>query len=119
MAKYDVVDVTFVRDHLFTLKKIDVRPRSYVEKYGFVPGAVNIEWEPVKEAGGDVPENWKKKCEYYGYEPGEEIIVYCHDGILTKQASEALAEAGYRRIKAYVGSFSDWMSYPEDPIEKL
>ena len=46
------------------------------------------------------------------------IIVYCQVGRHAKQACDLLEAEGYQHLYLYLGSFDDWASDPENPIEK-
>jgi thiosulfate/3-mercaptopyruvate sulfurtransferase len=47
----------------------------------------------------------------------KEIIVYCGSGVTASPNYIALKEAGFKDVKIYIGSFSDWISYDDNPIE--
>ncbi|MBP1996533.1 sulfurtransferase [Paenibacillus eucommiae] len=83
---------------------------------GHIPSAVNFFWkDSLTETG-----NWKSAEElreqFSGVDPSQEIIVYCGSGISATPNVLALEEAGFRNVKLYGGSWSDWISYPENPI---
>ncbi|MDQ1235136.1 3-mercaptopyruvate sulfurtransferase SseA [Paenibacillus sp. SORGH_AS306] len=44
------------------------------------------------------------------------IIVYCGSGVSACPNVLALKEAGYKNVKLYSGSWSDWISYEEHAI---
>lgn len=44
------------------------------------------------------------------------IIVYCGSGVSACPNVIALEEAGYTNVKLYSGSWSDWISYDENPV---
>ena len=46
----------------------------------------------------------------------QEIIVYCGSGVTACPNVLALEEAGFRNVRLYAGSWSDWISYPENQI---
>ncbi|WP_337441806.1 sulfurtransferase [Paenibacillus faecalis] len=46
----------------------------------------------------------------------KDIIVYCGSGVSACPNVLALEEAGYRNVKLYGGSWSDWISYKENRI---
>jgi thiosulfate/3-mercaptopyruvate sulfurtransferase len=84
---------------------------------GHIPRAVNYFWkDSLNEAGF-----WKSEAEqrerFRAVNPSDEIIVYCGSGVTACPNILALKEAGYRNVKLYAGSWSDWISYPENPIE--
>lgn len=46
----------------------------------------------------------------------QEIIVYCGSGVTACPNVLALEEAGFRNVRLYAGSWSDWISYTDNPI---
>jgi thiosulfate/3-mercaptopyruvate sulfurtransferase len=83
---------------------------------GHIPGAVNRfwrdnltedgRWRPVQELAqrfADLPRD-------------RELIVYCGSGVSACPNVLALDEAGFCNVKLYAGSWSDWISYPENPV---
>ncbi len=86
---------------------------------GHIPGAVNSFWKDgLNELG-----KWKKSKEQTSrfttiVGEDDEIIVYCGSGITACPNIVALSEAGFDNVKLYSGSWSDWISYSENPIEK-
>jgi thiosulfate/3-mercaptopyruvate sulfurtransferase len=86
------------------------------KKAGHIPGAVNKVWTKVIENG--YYQNPKDLQSYFkDISRDKEIIVYCGSGVTATPNYIALKEAGFQDVKVYVGSFSDWISYPENPIE--
>jgi thiosulfate/3-mercaptopyruvate sulfurtransferase len=88
---------------------------------GHIPGALNSFWkDSLNEAG-----RWKsaeeQKARFEQMEEiakAREIIVYCGSGVTACPNVLALREAGYENVKLYLGSWSDWCSYPDNPIAK-
>ncbi|GAB3046055.1 sulfurtransferase [Virgibacillus ainsalahensis] len=87
-------------------------------KAGHIPGAKNFFWKDVLTKDGV----WKKNGElqeHFASIPKErEIIVSCGSGISACPNVLALKAAGYTNVKLYPGSFSDWISYEENKVEK-
>ena len=48
----------------------------------------------------------------------KETIVYCGSGVTACPNVLTLKMAGFTNVKLYVGSWSDWISYPENIIVK-
>lgn len=83
---------------------------------GHIPGAVNRFWkESLDEAG-----RWKRAegqtARFADLSRADEIVVYCGSGVTACPNVLALAEAGFSNVKLYGGSWSDWISYSENPI---
>lgn len=85
-------------------------------KAGHIPGATNKFWKDVLDDQG----RWKNvdalKAHYKDIDPEQEIIVYCGSGVTACPNMLALGKAGYRNVKLYAGSWSDWISYEENPV---
>ncbi|MEH7075507.1 sulfurtransferase [Neobacillus drentensis] len=85
-------------------------------KAGHIPGAINKPWMEGLKGNRYKPASDQKQ-RFINIEPGKEIIVYCGSGVTAAPNFLALKEAGFERVKLYVGSFSDWISYEDNKIE--
>lgn len=83
---------------------------------GHIPGAVNYFWKDGLAEDG----TWKsaeQQAERFVALPKErELIVYCGSGVTACPNVMALEEAGYERVRLYAGSWSDWVSYGDNPV---
>lgn len=86
------------------------------KKAGHIPGAINKPWMKGLKKRGYLPVN-KQKQRFSDIDPDKQIIVYCGSGVTAVPNFLALKEAGFDKVKLYVGSFSDWISYEENKIE--
>lgn len=84
-------------------------------KAGHIPGAINFYWLDVMNNG-----KWKEvedlQERFNSISKDQEVIVYCGSGVTACPNVLALQEAGYNHVKLYAGSWSDWISYPNNPI---
>lgn len=85
------------------------------KKAGHIPGAINKVWTNVLDEGYYLQAEELEET-YKDISRDKEIIVYCGSGVTASPNYIALKEAGYTNVKVYVGSFSDWISYPDNPI---
>ncbi|MGE3725521.1 MAG: sulfurtransferase [Candidatus Sericytochromatia bacterium] len=84
---------------------------------GHIPGALNRPF--AENLAGQLfksPEDLRTEMLALGLRPEQEIIVYCGSGVTANHTLVALAEAGFQRGRLYPGSWSDWVSYPDNPI---
>ena len=84
---------------------------------GHIPGAEHYFWKTSALSADGTwgsPEELRER--FAGLSPEEEIIVYCGSGISATPNILALREAGYTNVKLYAGSWSDWISYSENPV---
>ncbi|MCC3373748.1 sulfurtransferase [Cohnella sp. REN36] len=83
---------------------------------GHIPGALNYFWKD----GLGADDRWLSpdalRTRFGALGQDDEIIVYCGSGISATPNVLALREAGFRNVKLYAGSWSDWISYEGNPI---
>jgi thiosulfate/3-mercaptopyruvate sulfurtransferase len=83
---------------------------------GHIPGAINHVWTEGRRADG----TWKsaeEQAERFADLPKDApIIVYCGSGVSATPNVMALEEAGFSKVRLYAGSWSDWISYTQNPI---
>jgi len=86
------------------------------QKAGHIPGAKNYFWKGVLGENG----GWKDKAALQAHfaplSETDEIIVSCGSGVSACPNILGLKMAGYSNVKLYPGSFSDWISYPENDV---
>jgi thiosulfate/3-mercaptopyruvate sulfurtransferase len=83
---------------------------------GHIPGAVNHFWKDSLREDGTFKSPEEQQERFREIKPGQEVIVYCGSGVTATPNILALQEAGVPNVKLYVGSWSDWCSYKENPI---
>ncbi|HET7578368.1 MAG TPA: sulfurtransferase [Bacillales bacterium] len=84
-------------------------------KAGHIPGAENYFWKGNVADGG----KWKSADELkkrFQSIKGREPIVYCGSGVTANANVLALKSIG-KEAKLYIGSWSDWSSYEDNPVE--
>lgn len=124
------VDMEYVRKKINNTKIALVDSREHKRyigefepvdiKAGHIPGAVNYFWMNVLQKKENLLSmKSKKELEIYfeNLKSYDEVIVYCGSGITACPNSLALSEVGIEH-KLYPGSFSDWISYEENNVEK-
>lgn len=86
------------------------------KKAGHIPAAINKPWMAGLNNGQYKPVE-EQKARFSDIDAEKQIIVYCGSGVTAAPNFLALKEAGFKNVKLYVGSFSDWISYDGNKIE--
>jgi thiosulfate/3-mercaptopyruvate sulfurtransferase len=106
---------------------IDARPPAFYEgqgpwiKPGHIPGAVSLPWKTLMDDKNKKlmrpVEELKKMVKAIGATPDKKIICSCGTG--REATNEFLMfryYLGYPDVQIYEGSFTEWVSYKENPV---
>ncbi|WP_139185559.1 sulfurtransferase [Bacillus sp. OK048] len=86
------------------------------KKAGHIPGAINKPWFEGLNEGFYKPAKVQRQ-RFEDLNPEKQLIVYCGSGVTAAPNFLALKVAGFEKVKLYLGSFSDWISYQENKIQ--
>lgn len=88
---------------------------------GHIPGAVNLEWIQAIDQQYNLRLKDANDLQllYIPIDvmPDKEVIVYCHSHHRSAHSYIVLKSLGYKNLKGYPGSWSDWGNDPETPVE--
>lgn len=84
---------------------------------GHIPTAINKPWMESLENGSFKSRDQQEK-RFAELDRNQPVIVYCGSGVTATPNYIALKEAGFKHVKLYAGSYSDWVSYKENPVSK-
>jgi thiosulfate/3-mercaptopyruvate sulfurtransferase len=93
----------------------DVEPIDPVA--GHVPGALNTPYADHLEGGRFLGAEALQR-RYAGVTDRRTLVTYCGSGVSAAHVVLALELAGVPGVKLYPGSWSDWVSYPDAPVER-
>ena len=91
------------------------------QRAGHIPGAASIPWaQTVREDGTfKSRDDLESLYEAKGITPDKDVIAYCRIGERSSHSWFVLHELlGYRRVRNYDGSWTEWGSMVGVPIEK-
>ncbi|WP_151733911.1 sulfurtransferase ['Paenibacillus yunnanensis' Narsing Rao et al. 2020] len=83
---------------------------------GHIPGAVSYFWKDALNADGSYKSAEQLSEHFTGLDKEREIIVYCGSGVTACPNVLALERAGFKNVRLYAGSWSDWISYEGNPV---
>ena len=99
----------------------DHLPQEQAQVPGHIPGAANIPWAKAANEDGTFrsADELRALYEEAGITPGREVIAYCRIGERSSHTWFALSELlGYRNVKNYDGSWTEYGSLVGVPVEK-
>mgnify|MGYP005749835673 CR=1 FL=1 len=87
------------------------------KKAGHIPGSINEFWaNTTNDLGWKSESEWQEQFSHL--DKKKETIVYCGSGVTACPNVLALKATGFTNVKLYAGSWSDWISYDDNPVEK-
>ena len=88
---------------------------------GRLPGAIHVPVELAQMEDGSLADGQvlRRECERLGFNPEHKIVTYCTIGNRASLVAFALMhQLGYSDVSVYYGSWSEWGSRPDAPVEK-
>lgn len=116
------IDEVAIGDALVIDARAADRYRGEVEpvdpRAGHVPGAINLPFTGNLDQQGRFlpPAELRARFAAVGAAPEAEIIVYCGSGVTATHDVLALQQAGYRNVRLFPGSWSQWSADPARPV---
>lgn len=84
---------------------------------GHIPSALNFDWEQLKEDGVyQATDKVQEKLAHLANKT-EELTVYCGSGVTATPIFAMLTHLGHKNVRLYAGSYSDWVSKEDAPVE--
>jgi thiosulfate/3-mercaptopyruvate sulfurtransferase len=121
----DVARTIAASDHLLVDARAPERYRGESETLdkvaGHIPGAVNhfFKWNLTDEGTFRSPQEIRDRVRAsIGEVSPDRVVCYCGSGVTACHNLLAFEHAGLGGSRLYVGSWSEWSSDPERPVEK-
>lgn len=125
-----VADKRYILEHLDDPDVTILDARSALEyngidsrarRAGHIPGACHVDWSQTVVGAGDFSfrpvEELRALYAKAGVTSDNEVIVHCQSHVRSAHSYILLKALGYKRLKGYPGSWSDWGNDPDTPIE--
>lgn len=99
------------------------RQKRGAAKGGRIPNSKLIDWASAVNYHGDKRlkeiDELNKIYKELGASQNDTIIVYCHSGVRSAHTTFVLSELlGYKNVKNYDGSWTEWSHFDDYPIEQ-
>lgn len=95
--------------------------KVFAKRGGHIPGAVNMEWTEAMDKQRDLrlksETELKNILDNLGVTSDKQVITHCHSHHRSAHTYIMLKSLGYKNIKGYPGSWSDWGNEANTPIE--
>ncbi|MBN3346623.1 sulfurtransferase [Clostridium botulinum] len=117
-------DVNYIKDNMkkdliLVDSRTNIRYKGIEEpidkRAGHIPGAKNVYWKDMLKEDGAVDEN-KVRENFLPLKDYNNIAAYCGSGIDATFNFLLLDEVGIK-ARVYAGSWSDWITYKDNPID--
>ena len=120
-GKAALIDVRSPEEYRGEKLAPDHLPQEQAQVPGHIPGAANIPWAKAANDDGSFKsaDELQALYEQAGITPDKEVIAYCRIGERSSHTWFALHELlGYRNVKNYDGSWTEYGSLVGVPVEK-
>lgn len=95
--------------------------KAFAARGGHIPGAIRYEWTDAMDKDHNMrllPDDViQSRLNELGLTSDKEIICYCHTHHRSALSYLVLRKLGYKNVKGYPSSWSDWGNQTDTPIE--
>jgi thiosulfate/3-mercaptopyruvate sulfurtransferase len=88
---------------------------------GHIPGAAHLDWTELLDPDSRTLKpaaELHQLLEARGITPDKQVASYCNGGARGALGAFVLQVLGYSRAQAYAGSYQQWSSQPDTPVER-
>lgn len=125
-----IADKQFILEHLQddSVTIVDTRsPQEYMgtklfaARGGHIPGAIHYEWTRAMDEHRKLrlkpADELMQTLQQEGIRPDNTIVCHCHSHHRSAHTYIMLKSLGFKHVKGYPGSWSDWGNDPTTPVE--
>lgn len=95
--------------------------KAFAARGGHIPGAIHYDWvqlmDNTRHGRLHAEETLRRTFREKGLDSDKEIICYCQTHHRSALSFIALKSLGYKKLRGYPGSWSDWGNRADTPVE--
>lgn len=125
-----IADQHYILEHLndSNCKLLDARSsmeyhgqKAFAQKAGRIPGAIHFEWSEAIDMDNNLRlkdlEQLEITLKERGFNKNNVIVAYCQTHHRSAYSCIMLKALGYKNVRGYPGSWSDWGNSPDTPVK--
>lgn len=97
--------------------------KAFALKGGHIPGSIHYEWTDAMDRNNNLCmlpiETIEQTLMDKGFDKEKTVVTYCHSHHRSSYSYYVLKAAGFKHIKGYAGSWSEWGNDPDTEVETL
>lgn len=95
--------------------------KAFALKGGHIPGAIHYEWTDAMDKNNNLCmlpiEEVERILLNKGFDKNNTIVAYCHSHHRSSYSYYVLKAVGFKNIKGYAGSWSEWGNHSDTEVE--
>jgi thiosulfate/3-mercaptopyruvate sulfurtransferase len=119
-----LADFQHIKKNLKKIKLVDARTKEEYNgtviraaRRGHIPHAVSIDWTLNINEDGTMKSK-QELSKLFNFSKNDEIVTYCQGGYRAANSFLALKRLGFKNVKVYLGSWSEWGNRLDLPVEE-
>jgi len=118
-----IASFEYIKKNLNQIRIIDARSQDEYDgtviraaRKGHIPTAINVDWNLNVADDGTLKKD-NDLLALYNVPKDSEVVTYCQGAYRAANAFLALKKIGFKKVRVYLGSWTEWANRLELPVE--